>query len=534
MDKVIRIGTRSSDLAMWQANTVSEQLKHFGCETEIVKIDSIGDIVLDKPLYELGVTGVFTKNLDVALLNGTIDIAVHSFKDVPTQLPEGIVQAAVIKRGDFNDVLVMKDGEDFFTEKNAVIATGSLRRKAQWLYRYPNHTIVGLRGNVNSRLQKLEDNDWNGAVFAKIGLKRLKLLPPQEEHIILDWMVPAPAQGAVMVAALDNNEELLEYVKQINHEDTAKCVKIEREFLRVLEGGCTAPIGALALIIKEEVKFKAVLFSPDGRNKMEFSKTVPVDNAWDLGEYGAKFLLERGAKNLMRSIHTTDIEKSTLIYSTKSLSLDQTNELDSKIGVGSSDFITIRNNRLKPVLVKKPIKNVVFTSQNAVEALLNNFDATELDFENIYCVGRRTKRLIEKRIGKVAQSEKDAEKLGAYLVENVDGKDITFFCGNKRRDELPTILAENNFVVNEVECYKTQLTPRKIEEKYKGILFYSPSGIESYLKDNSTSESVAFCIGETTGAEAKKHFKNVIISKVSTVESLLKSVNAHFEETEES
>ena len=289
MDKIIRIGTRSSDLAMWQANTVAQQLEHFGCKTEIVKIDSIGDIVLDKPLYELGVTGVFTKNLDVALLNGKIDIAVHSFKDVPTQLPEGIVQAAVIKRGDFNDVLVMKDGEDFFAEKNAVIATGSLRRKAQWLYRYPNHTIVGLRGNVNSRLQKLEDNDWNGAVFAKVGLKRLKLLPPQEEHIILDWMVPAPAQGAVLVAALDKDEELLEYVKQINHEDTAKCVKIEREFLRVLEGGCTAPIGALALIIKEEVKFKAVLFSPDGRNKMEFSKTVPVDNAWDLGEYGASF-----------------------------------------------------------------------------------------------------------------------------------------------------------------------------------------------------------------------------------------------------
>ncbi len=534
MDKIIRIGTRSSDLAMWQANTVAQQLEHFGCETEIVKIDSIGDVVLDKPLYELGVTGVFTKNLDVALLNGKIDIAVHSFKDVPTQLPEGIVQAAVIKRGDFNDVLIMKDGEDFFGEKNAVIATGSLRRKAQWLYRYPNHNIVGLRGNVNSRLQKLEDNDWDGAIFAKIGLKRLKLLPPQEEHIILDWMVPAPAQGAVMVAALEKDEKLIEFVKQINHEETAKCVKIERDFLRVLEGGCTAPIGALALIIKEEVKFKACLFSPDGRNKMEFSKTVPVDNAWDLGEYGAKFLLERGAKNLMRSIHNEDIEKSTLIYSTKSLSLDQTNQLDSKIGVTSSDFITIRNNRLKPIIVKKPIKNVVFTSQNAVEALLNNFDALELNFENIYCVGRRTKRLIEKRIGKVKQSENDAEKLATYLVENLEDKNITFFCGNKRRDELPTILTENSITVNEVECYKTQLTPRIIEEKYKGILFYSPSGIESYLKDNSTSTSVAFCIGDTTAAEAKKHFENVIVSKVSTVESLLKSVNAHFEEIEES
>ncbi len=530
MDKIIRIGSRSSDLAMWQANTVAQQLEHFGCKTEIVKIDSIGDVILDKPLYELGITGVFTKNLDIALLNGKIDIAVHSFKDVPTKLPEGIVQAAVIKRGDFNDVLIMKEDDNFFTNESAVISTGSLRRKAQWLYRYPKHTIVGLRGNVVTRMQKLEDNDWDGAIFAKVGLKRLNLLPKQEQVLQLDWMVPAPAQGAVMVAALEKDEELIEFVKQINHEESAKCVKIERDFLRVLEGGCTAPIGALALVIKDEIKFKGVLFTPDGTNKMEFSKAVSPDDAWDLGEYAANFLLKKGAKNLMRSIHDNDIEKSTLIYSTKSLSLDQTSKLNSRIGATSSDFITIRNNRLKPMIVKKPIENVVFTSQNGVEALLNNFSSMELDFTNIYCVGKRTKRLIEKQIGKVAHVENSAEKLANYLVENLEDKNITFFCGNKRRDDLPTILSENNIVVNEVECYQTQLTPRKIEEKYKGILFYSPSGVESYLKDNSSSNGVAFCIGETTASEARKHFEEVIVSKVSTVESMLQLVNEHFKD----
>ena len=206
MDKIIRIGTRSSDLALWQANTVAQQLQHLGHETEIVKIDSIGDIVLDRPLYELGITGVFTRNLDVALLNGDIDIAVHSFKDVPTLFPEGIVQGAILKRGDFNDVLVLKNDENFFTLDTAIIATGSLRRKAQWLYRYPHHQITGLRGNVNTRLQKLEDNDWDGAIFAAAGLKRLKLLPEKEEFIKLDWMVPAPAQGAVMVAVFAKNQ----------------------------------------------------------------------------------------------------------------------------------------------------------------------------------------------------------------------------------------------------------------------------------------------------------------------------------------
>ena len=526
MDKVIRIGTRSSELALWQANTVAQQLAHFGHKTEIVKIDSIGDVVLDKPLYELGITGVFTKNLDIALLNEKIDIAVHSFKDVPTKLPEGIVQVAILKRGDFNDVLVIKEDENFFTKDTAVIATGSLRRKAQWLYRYPNHTITGLRGNVNTRLQKLEDNNWDGAIFAAAGLKRLNLLPEKEKHIKLDWMIPAPAQGAVMVAALGKNEELAEICSQINHEETAKCVTIEREFLQVLEGGCTAPIGALAMIYNEEIKFKGVLFSPDGKNKIEFYKAVPENNASDLGSYAANYILDRGGKKLMRE--EIVIDKEINVYATKNLSLDQLNSVSTKIGTAMSDFITTRSNRLSPKIIKNPIKNVVFTSQNAVEALLENFIPSEFNFTNIYCVGRRTKRLIEKKIGKVTQVENSAKNLANYLVQNLEDKEVTFFCGNKRREELPEILAENNVKVQEVICYQTQLTPRKIEAKYNGVLFFSPTGIESYLKENTTGSKIAFCIGETTAAEARKHFKNVNVAAVPTVESVIKCVNEYF------
>ena len=527
MDKIIRIGTRSSELALWQADTVAQQLEHLGHKTEIVKIDSIGDVVLDKPLYELGITGVFTKNLDIALLNDKIDIAVHSLKDVPTKLPLGIVQAAILKRGDFNDVLVIKEDENFFTKETAVIATGSLRRRSQWLYRYPHHSITGLRGNVNTRLRKLEENEWDGAIFAMAGLKRLNLLPGNENHIKLDWMIPAPAQGAVMVATLEKHEEIREICNEINDEETATCVAIERKFLQVLEGGCTAPIGALAMIRNEEIKFKGALFSPDGKNKIEFYKEVPVNNASDLGEYAAQYILDRGGKKLMREV--TNIEKGLLVFSTKTLSLDQKSSLSSKIGISMSDFITIRNNRLKPKVVNNPIKNVVFTSQNAVEALLNNFAPIELEFENIYCVGRRTKRLIEKKIGKVTHIENSATKLGNYLVENFVDKDITFFCGNIRRDELPHILKKNNITVEEIECYKTSFTPRKIENKYRGILFYSPSGIESFLKENAASDTTVFCIGETTAATAKKYFKNVLVAQLPTVESLIKSVNQYFE-----
>ncbi|MDO9261960.1 MAG: hydroxymethylbilane synthase, partial [Flavobacteriaceae bacterium] len=166
MRKIIRIGTRSSELALWQANLVAKQLKNKGYQSEIIEINSKGDIVLDKPLYRLGVVGVFTRNLDIAMLKGEIDIAVHSLKDVPTDLPDGIVQAAVLERANYHDILVYKNDTNFLNDENAILATGSLRRKAQWLNKYPTHSVVDLRGNVNTRLQKLQDNLWNGAIFA--------------------------------------------------------------------------------------------------------------------------------------------------------------------------------------------------------------------------------------------------------------------------------------------------------------------------------------------------------------------------------
>ena len=152
--KTIRIGTRDSELALWQAQNVQAQLESHGYKTELLPVKSTGDILLDKPLYELGITGIFTKTLDVAMLNGTVDIAVHSMKDVPTALPLGIVQAAVLERANTADILVHKEGTDY--SQNCTIATGSLRRQAQWLNKYPQHTPIDIRGNVNTRLQKLD------------------------------------------------------------------------------------------------------------------------------------------------------------------------------------------------------------------------------------------------------------------------------------------------------------------------------------------------------------------------------------------
>ena len=219
---MIRIGSRESSLALWQAEKVRSLLDGLGLESEIVKIKSKGDIILDKPLYELGVTGVFTKTLDIALLNREIDLAVHSMKDVPTLLPNGISEYAVLERGEVKDILVKGPGG------SNIIATGSLRRKAQWLNRNPECEIVGLRGNVNTRLAKVVDSNWYGAIFAKAGLERIGVLP--ENHEVLDWMTPAPAQGALLIVGLEENQELYDKVSEVNHPDSQLATSIERVF----------------------------------------------------------------------------------------------------------------------------------------------------------------------------------------------------------------------------------------------------------------------------------------------------------------
>ncbi|MEM9076844.1 MAG: hydroxymethylbilane synthase [Bacteroidota bacterium] len=301
MGKIIRIGTRESELALWQAKTVQDKLEALGHDTILVPITSTGDQVLDKPLYELGITGIFTKTLDIALLKGQIDIAVHSMKDVPTQLPQGIVQCAVLERAIANDILVHK-GTGFLehSENTATIATGSLRRKAQWLHKYPNHNVVDLRGNVNTRLVKLIENDWQGAIFAQAGLERIKLMP--KDAVILDWMIPAPAQGAMVVVTLEEDVNCREVLAKINHTPSEIETKVEREFLRTLEGGCTAPIGAFAQIQNDILSFIGVLFSLDGKQKLEIEKSVSVKEVEGFGKKCANEILNQGGDALMQAI----------------------------------------------------------------------------------------------------------------------------------------------------------------------------------------------------------------------------------------
>jgi hydroxymethylbilane synthase len=306
-------------LAVWQATQVQNLLSKAGIQSELVYIKSEGDTDLITPLYALGVQGIFTKALDAALLNNRIDIAVHSLKDVPVQMAEGIITAAVLKRGSYKDVFVYKDKADleklgFINDKwqagnnhqctidhsPFTIATSSVRRIAQWLHRFPNHAIENLRGNVNTRLNKVYTHNWNGAIFAAAGIERINLRP--ENSVDLDWMLPAPAQGAIVVVCRKDDKAIYEICRHFNDEATALCVKIERDFLRKLMGGCSTPIGGLAVVKNNCVEFKGNVLSIDGKEKIATEKSVQLNEASDLGMIAGDEILSNGGMKIIEQI----------------------------------------------------------------------------------------------------------------------------------------------------------------------------------------------------------------------------------------
>ena len=290
----VKIGTRGSQLALYQARRVQGALAELGLSAELVVIQTKGDRIQDRPLQSMG-TGIFTKALDDALLAGEVDVAVHSMKDVPTQLLKPMEAWAVLERGLPGDVLVGHD------PTSTVVATGSIRRKAQWLHRHPDHTSVGLRGNVETRLAKVKSNPWRGGIFAAAGLDRLGLLDGLQGLELLDWMVPAPAQGSILVVGLEGRADLKHAVAQLDHPDSSMAASIERAFLYALEGGCAAPIGAHAEVQGDHVTFTGCLNSLDGQAELRIERTSEEAHA-GLGATWAHELLSSGGQAIMDGI----------------------------------------------------------------------------------------------------------------------------------------------------------------------------------------------------------------------------------------
>jgi hydroxymethylbilane synthase len=296
---MIRIGTRNSPLAMWQAKEVEQKLQNLGYETSLVPVLSSGDKNLNQPLYSLGITGVFTKDLDIALLNNEIDIAVHSLKDVPTLLPQNIEISAVLERDFPQDVLVRKSSSKNKNLAELKIATSSLRRRAFWLEQFPETEFFDIRGNVQTRLKKLEEGDFDATLFSLAGIKRMEM---ELDFEFLDFMISAPSQGVVAIASRIDDVETRKILQKINHKETQICVEIERNFLRTLEGGCTAPIGAIAKFEDNKIYFKGKLNSLDGAKTLNLVEEFEYNHSENFGEKFAKIILEKGGKEMMEVI----------------------------------------------------------------------------------------------------------------------------------------------------------------------------------------------------------------------------------------
>ncbi|MGF1583123.1 MAG: hydroxymethylbilane synthase [Gemmataceae bacterium] len=302
MTSTIRIGTRGSKLALWQANYVQELLKKAAPEytIELIEVETSGDVIQDVPLVQIGGQGAFTKEIQKALQDNRIDVAVHSLKDLPTFHVENLVLAAVPPRGPIGDAFVSTKHSRFSDlPKSAVVATSSLRRRAQIALRRPDLQLVDIRGNVDTRLRKLVEQDLDGIILAEAGLRRLGLDPQITEVLDPSWMYPAVGQGALGLEARADDEPILSILDKLNDAGTLQCVLAERAMLRGLGGGCEVPIGARTSVHDAELTLSGIVVNPEGTIKVEGTSTGPREQPEELGQHLANQLLDQGAKELL-------------------------------------------------------------------------------------------------------------------------------------------------------------------------------------------------------------------------------------------
>jgi hydroxymethylbilane synthase len=297
------IGTRGSPLALWQANHVRALLiDAHGLGEDAVALEPIttsGDRIRDKPLRDFGGKGLFTKEIDDALLNGAVDLAVHSMKDLPTELPPGIVIAAVLKRGDVRDAFISASGESLAAlPPGAVVGSSSLRRQAQVKRLRPDLRVIDFRGNVESRLAKLERGVADATLLALAGLRRLGLASYVTSILSTEEMLPAVAQGAIAAVARVDDETAMQRLSAIDHLPSRTCVVAERAFLAVLDGSCRTPIAGLATLSGSVLTLQGQVLSPDGRKVLDCTEAGPAADAVALGERAGHDLLRRGAARL--------------------------------------------------------------------------------------------------------------------------------------------------------------------------------------------------------------------------------------------
>ena len=299
---LLRLGTRKSKLALWQANFVKEKLEALGCKVELVPITTTGDKILDAPLAKIGGKGLFVKEIENALFAGEIDLAVHSLKDVPMIIPEGLTLCAITKREEPYDVLISRNGKKLEElPSGAVVGTSSLRRQVQIKRRRRDLKVEILRGNVDTRLRKLKEGLYDAIVLAYAGVKRMGL--SGEISQVLEDFIPAVGQGSLAIETRAEDDRVINFVKVLNHEESWLRAVCERAFLRELQGGCQVPIGAYAWIECDLIKIKGFISDLEGERFLEGYEEGSLQEAEEVGKRLAQRLLREGGEEILKEIY---------------------------------------------------------------------------------------------------------------------------------------------------------------------------------------------------------------------------------------
>lgn len=558
-DRKLIIGTRGSELAMWQSNFVRAKLEVIFPDLilELKIIQTTGDKMLGVALAKIGDKGLFTRQIETALLDGEIDIAVHSLKDLQTVQPEGLTIGAVLEREVSNDVLISKKYNSIDDlPHGANVATGSLRRRSQLLNYRPDLQIFDIRGNVPTRLEKFANSDLDAMILAYAGLHRLGLDEYIKQVIPFEIMLPAVGQGAVAVEIRDGDTETLEFVEKLGHKETHICVTAERSFLRTLEGGCQVPIGAAARLEIGMIHLEGIVGNLEGTVNLRESLSGPEEEAESLGMRLGLVLIEKGADELLADTRTlADAEKiPNLSKMPVVLVIRQADDFSSALGQSGIEVVNL------PLIHTEPVEDlseldeklselnqydgIFLTSPVAAGIFLEHINEPEKFGGKVYVLGERTKNIFDEKNFEVVFS-KDAntaeEFINSFEAEQFTGKNFLFIRGDKSMRTIPWLL-RTSAVVDEVVVYRTVENPlsgetiRTIEAKIDGgnidwLCFFSPSAIDAFV-DRFSSERAknlnTAVIGETTANRARETGMNLqLISKKANAAEFANSLAEH-------
>lgn len=508
-DRKLRIASRMSPLALFQTHEVIDRLKEFNRKWDfcVVPVSTKGDRDQSSSLQNLGQTGIFTKALDDAILEGKADIGVHSLKDYPTNVPKGLKLLAVLPRDGYLDAFLPGNNGKLKKDKLTLLS-GSPRRRAFWLNKYPNHSFKDLRGNMHTRVDKILATD--GGIVSAPGLERINLLPDNAE--LLDWMLPAPAQGIMAVIGRDGDPQLEELVGTVNHLQTFICAQVERDFMAAAEAGCTSPLGALCQPENNGFTFKGALLSVDGQQKISISHTIHSSEWSNAGKRAADELLENGGSELMKQIRALQ-PKDVLCL--KEINKEQ-RTLALEMGLKLHDIEVL--NLIPKYFEFVHAEVVMVASSFGAEQLKNHITGLP---ESMWVVGQKATDLLINSgySGKITTYNNSDDLVKAYK-EKQPGTAVYYGAERTSQDWV-------NCGIRHIVTYRNSAKPPHLaRQQWDAILVFSPLGAESALAENEFPKNTpVVCIGKRTAKALKKHdFTKVVAAPQPDFTALLQTL----------